>query len=71
MEPPIYIGEDCTLGSDARLKGPVVIGEGSTIGAGAALSDVLVWMGTDVPAGAELAGGIAGIGSPAEGPPAP
>ena len=52
MEPPVYIGEDCTLGPDARLTGPVVIGDGCTIGAGAVLSDVLVWSGTEVPAGA-------------------
>jgi mannose-1-phosphate guanylyltransferase/mannose-1-phosphate guanylyltransferase/phosphomannomutase len=67
MEPPVYIGEGCRLQSDARLTGPVVIGEGCTIGAGAVLSDVLVWSGTDVPPGAELSGGIAGIDSLAEG----
>jgi mannose-1-phosphate guanylyltransferase len=67
MEPPVYIGEGCRLQSGARLTGPVVIGEGCTIGAGAVLSDVLVWSGTDVPPGAELSGGIAGIDSLAEG----
>jgi mannose-1-phosphate guanylyltransferase len=67
MEPPVYIGENCTLGPDARLTGPVVIGDGCTIGAGAVLGDVLVWSGTEVPAGKELTGGIAGIHPLAEG----
>jgi mannose-1-phosphate guanylyltransferase len=71
MEPPVYIGEGSKVEPEARLTGPVVIGEGCTIGAGAAISDVLVWSGTDVPAGAELAGGIAGIDTLAEGPPDP
>ena len=26
MEPPVYIGDGCTVGSEARLTGPVVIG---------------------------------------------
>jgi mannose-1-phosphate guanylyltransferase len=69
MEPPIYIGQGCTLGPDARLTGPVVIGEGSTIGEGAGLSNVLVWAGTDVPAGTELVGGMAGIGPLTKGAP--
>jgi mannose-1-phosphate guanylyltransferase len=69
MEPPVYIGEGCTVQPDARLTGPVVMGEGCTIGAGAVLSDVLVWSGTEVPAGAEVSGGIAGIDSVTEGPP--
>jgi mannose-1-phosphate guanylyltransferase/mannose-1-phosphate guanylyltransferase/phosphomannomutase len=68
MEPPVYIGEGCTVQPDARLTGPVVMGEGCTIGAGAVLSDVLVWSGTEVPSGAEVSGGIAGINSLAEGP---
>ena len=61
MEPPVYIGEDCTIGPDARLTGPVVIGDGCTIGEGAVLRDVLVWPGTEVPPGRMLIGGIAGI----------
>ena len=68
MEPPVYIGNGCTLQPDARLTGPVVMGEGCTIGAGAVLNDVLVWSGTQVAPGAELSGGIAGIDSLAEGP---
>jgi mannose-1-phosphate guanylyltransferase len=60
MEPPVYIGEDCTMGGDARLTGPVVIGDGCTIGAGAWLRDVLIWPGTEVPAGSVLVGGISG-----------
>ena len=35
------------------------------------LSDVLVWSGTEVAAGAEVIGGIAGIDPLAEGPPTP
>jgi mannose-1-phosphate guanylyltransferase len=61
MEPPVYIGEDCTIGAEVRLTGPVVIGEGSTIGQGAILHDVLVWPGTDVVAGTMLVGGITGV----------
>jgi mannose-1-phosphate guanylyltransferase len=61
MEPPVYIGEDCRIRSDARLTGPVVLGDGCTIGAGAVLRDVIVWPGTDVPPGAVLVGGIAGV----------
>jgi mannose-1-phosphate guanylyltransferase len=60
MEPPVYIGEGCRIRSDARLTGPVVLGDACTVGEGAVLSDVLVWPGTVVPAGAMLVGGIAG-----------
>jgi mannose-1-phosphate guanylyltransferase len=61
MEPPIHVGDNCTLGSESRLKGPVVIGDDCTIGPGSMLSDVLVWPGTEVPAGAVIVGGIAGL----------
>jgi mannose-1-phosphate guanylyltransferase/mannose-1-phosphate guanylyltransferase/phosphomannomutase len=69
MEPPVYIGDGCTVRSEARLTGPVVIGAGCTIGEGAGLSDVLVWQGTEVEAGTNLDGGIAGIGPPSATPP--
>jgi NDP-sugar pyrophosphorylase family protein len=68
MEPPVYIGDGCTVSSAARLTGPVVIGAGCTIGEGAVLSDVLVWQGTEVEAGTVLDGGIAGIGPPSATP---
>jgi NDP-sugar pyrophosphorylase family protein len=61
MEPPVYVGEDCALGSEAHLTGPIVIGDGCRIGEGAVLRDVVVWPGTEVPPGTMLVGGIAGV----------
>jgi mannose-1-phosphate guanylyltransferase/mannose-1-phosphate guanylyltransferase/phosphomannomutase len=60
MEPPIYVGEDCTIGESVRLTGPVVIGDGCTIGAGAAIRDTIVWPGTEVAPKSVLIGAIAG-----------
>jgi mannose-1-phosphate guanylyltransferase len=61
MEPPVHVGEDCALGAEAHLTGPIVIGDGCRIGEGAVLRDVVVWPGTEVPPGAMLVGGIAGL----------
>ncbi|MEX0993574.1 MAG: NDP-sugar synthase [Solirubrobacterales bacterium] len=60
IEPPVYVGEDCTIAANVRLKGPVVIGEGCTIGDGAALRESILWPGTEVAAGSVLIGAIAG-----------
>jgi NDP-sugar pyrophosphorylase family protein len=61
MEPPVYLGEDCSIGADVRMSGPVVLGDGCSIGEGASLHDVLLWPGTDVVAGTLLVGGITGV----------
>jgi mannose-1-phosphate guanylyltransferase len=61
IEPPAYVGEDCTIGPQVRLTGPVVIGPRSAIGEGAILREAIVWPGTDVVAGTMLVGGIAGL----------
>src|SRR5947208_8809603 len=49
VDGPVWIGENCTIGSGIRLMGPVVIGDGSTIGDGVALRDSIVFPGTTVP----------------------
>jgi mannose-1-phosphate guanylyltransferase/mannose-1-phosphate guanylyltransferase/phosphomannomutase len=59
MEPPVFIGEKCVIGSNVRLTGPLVIGDRCSIGDGATLRDVLVWPGTEVAEGSLLVGGIA------------
>jgi mannose-1-phosphate guanylyltransferase/mannose-1-phosphate guanylyltransferase/phosphomannomutase len=69
MEPPVYIGEGCTMGADARLTGPVVIGDGCAIGDGALLRDALVWPGSEMPAGSVLVRGIWGARPLAKPPP--
>jgi mannose-1-phosphate guanylyltransferase len=61
MEPPIYVGEHCQIGPDARLTGPLVIGDGCHIGAGATLRDTVIWPGTEIASGTMLVGGIAGL----------
>jgi mannose-1-phosphate guanylyltransferase/mannose-1-phosphate guanylyltransferase/phosphomannomutase len=57
---PVWIGQDCTIGSGAKLTGPLVIGDGSTIGAGAALRDTIVFPGTTVADGSIVIGAILG-----------
>ncbi len=61
MEPPVWVGEGCEIGPDARLTGPLVIGDDCHIGAGATLRETVVWPGTEVPPGTMLAGGVAGL----------
>jgi mannose-1-phosphate guanylyltransferase len=61
MEPPVYVGEGCEIGPDARLTGPLVIGHDCRIGAGATLREAVIWPGTDLPPGTLLVGAIAGL----------
>jgi mannose-1-phosphate guanylyltransferase len=60
VEPPIWIGQDVTIGRGVKLTGPLVIGDGATIGDGAALKDAIVLPGTEVAADGILIGAIAG-----------
>jgi mannose-1-phosphate guanylyltransferase/mannose-1-phosphate guanylyltransferase/phosphomannomutase len=59
-EPPVWIGENVSIGADVRLQGPLVVGDGAVIGEGAALRDTIVLPGTEVAADAILIGAIAG-----------
>jgi mannose-1-phosphate guanylyltransferase/mannose-1-phosphate guanylyltransferase/phosphomannomutase len=67
VDAPVWAGAGCEVGDGARLMGPVVIGDGARIGDGAALRETIVLPGTFVPAGAILAGAIAGQAGIVEG----
>lgn len=56
----VWIGENCTIGSNVRLMGPVVIGDDSSIGTGVALRDSIIFPGTTVPDGQIVIGAIYG-----------
>src|SRR5213076_3098699 len=43
VDGPVWVGQDCEIGSGVRVMGPVVIGDGSTIGDGAQLRDSIVF----------------------------
>jgi mannose-1-phosphate guanylyltransferase len=57
---PVLVGEDCELDADARLDGPLVIGDRCTIAAGARVKHSVLLPGSQVPAGAIVAGAIYG-----------
>ena len=61
-EPPVYIGEDCEIGSGVRLTGPVVLGDGCRLGDGAAIRDSVLWPHTEVAPHEVLIGAVAGTG---------
>jgi mannose-1-phosphate guanylyltransferase/mannose-1-phosphate guanylyltransferase/phosphomannomutase len=48
VDGPVWVGQDCKIGSSVKLMGPVVIGDGSTVGDGASLRDSIVFPGTTV-----------------------
>jgi mannose-1-phosphate guanylyltransferase len=60
VEGPALIGAGAELGSGARIQGPAIIGDGCRVGAGAWVRDSILLEGAELPAGAILAGGIAG-----------
>jgi mannose-1-phosphate guanylyltransferase/mannose-1-phosphate guanylyltransferase/phosphomannomutase len=62
VDPPVWVGEGVTIGSDVRFMGPVAVGDGCRIGDGVALRDTIVFPGTDVAAGTIAIGAILGRG---------
>jgi mannose-1-phosphate guanylyltransferase len=61
----VLIGDGSQIDPQARLDGPLVVGAGCTVGAGARLKESVVLPGSDVPAGALVAGAIYGSRDPA------
>jgi mannose-1-phosphate guanylyltransferase len=57
---PVLADPGCDLDPSARLDGPLVIGDGCTIGAGARVKHSVLLPGSEVPAGAIVAGAIYG-----------
>ncbi|MEA2423989.1 MAG: mannose-phosphate guanylyltransferase, partial [Thermoleophilaceae bacterium] len=57
---PVWIGQDCTIGSGVKLMGPVVVGDGCVIGDGAALRETIVFPGTTIEGGSIVIGAILG-----------
>jgi mannose-1-phosphate guanylyltransferase len=60
VEPPALVGAGVELGAGARIQGPAIVGDGCRVGAGAWVRDSILLEGAELPAGAVLAGGIAG-----------
>jgi mannose-1-phosphate guanylyltransferase/mannose-1-phosphate guanylyltransferase/phosphomannomutase len=60
VDGPVWVGQDCQIGSGVRIMGPVVIGDGSKIGNGASLRDSIVFPGTTVGDEQILIGAILG-----------
>jgi mannose-1-phosphate guanylyltransferase len=56
---PVLVGAGVEIGADVRIEGPVIIGDGCRIGDGACIRDSILLEGTELPAAAILAGGIA------------
>src|SRR5918994_4895164 len=57
---PVLVGENCELGAEARLDGPLVIGDRCAIARGARVKHSVLLPGSQVPAGAIVAGAIYG-----------
>ncbi len=57
---PVLVGQDCDLDPSARLDGPLVIGDRCTVGAEARVKHSVLLPGSEVPAGAIVAGAIYG-----------
>jgi mannose-1-phosphate guanylyltransferase len=57
---PVLAGGALELDPQARLDGPLVIGDGCTIGAGARVKHSVLLPGSEVPAGAIVAGAVCG-----------
>jgi mannose-1-phosphate guanylyltransferase len=62
LEPPVYVGEGCELGSGVRLTGPVVLGDGCRVGEAASIRDSVLWPGTVVEPHGVMIGAVAGSG---------
>jgi mannose-1-phosphate guanylyltransferase len=60
LEPPVLIGEGVELGEGVSIEGPAIVGDGCRVGDGAQVRDAILLGGAELPAGAILAGGIAG-----------
>jgi mannose-1-phosphate guanylyltransferase len=60
VEAPALIGAGAELGDGVRVQGPAILGEGCRVGPGAWIRDAILLAGAELPAGAILAGGIAG-----------
>jgi mannose-1-phosphate guanylyltransferase len=56
----VLIGEGCDLDAEIRLDGPLVIGEGCAIGPGSRVKHSVLLPGSQVPAGAIVAGAVYG-----------
>jgi mannose-1-phosphate guanylyltransferase len=57
---PVLVGENCELDAEARLDGPLVIGDRCAIGPGARVKHSVLLPGSQVPAGAIVAGAVYG-----------
>jgi mannose-1-phosphate guanylyltransferase len=60
VDAPALIGAGVELGADVRIQGPAILGDGCRVGRGAWIRDSILLAGAELPAGAILAGGIAG-----------
>jgi mannose-1-phosphate guanylyltransferase len=56
---PVMVGSGVELGDGVRIEGPAILADGCRIGDGACIRDSILLEGTELPAGAILAGGIA------------
>ena len=52
------VGDNVTLGADAKLEGRVVVGAGSSLGAGSTTRDSVLWDGVSVGGGARVEGSV-------------
>ena len=59
-EPPVYVGEGCEIGPDARLTGPLVLGDRCRVGEGASIRDSVLWPGTEIAPREVLIDAVAG-----------
>jgi mannose-1-phosphate guanylyltransferase/mannose-1-phosphate guanylyltransferase/phosphomannomutase len=59
VEAPVLVGAGVELGEGVHVEGPAIVGDGCRIGDGARIRDAILLEGTELPAGAILAGGIA------------
>jgi mannose-1-phosphate guanylyltransferase len=65
-EQPVYVGESCEIGPEARLTGPLVLGDRCRVGEGASIRESVLWPGTEVAPQAVLIDAVAGTSPLAE-----
>ncbi|MGB7589128.1 MAG: NDP-sugar synthase [Solirubrobacterales bacterium] len=61
ITPPVLIGSDVELGEGVRIDGPAILGDGCRLGAGACVREAILLERTELPPGAILVGGLAGV----------
>lgn len=60
IEPPVLLGEGCSLGEGSTLEGPLVLGAGSVVGPGARVVRSVLIEGAEVPPEGFVVGGVIG-----------